>query len=277
MAKIKNILSVDFEDYFCDLPFAKWDEYENRVVETTPVLLELFSKYNVKSTFFVVGYFAEKFPKLINEIQEGGHEIASHSFSHIDLRKTSKIEIEKDLIKSFDVLENVTGKKVIGFRAPFFSIDASNSWILSFLRKYIKYDSSIFPVKSSLYGVPNAPRQIYHPSRENFLENDENEEFIEIPLLANRILSCYNLPVAGGFYFRALPYFLISQGIKKFNDNNRPAMLYFHPKDLDKNMPKIKEYSWHYYYGKRNIITKFTKLLNDFEFTSARDFLGFKN
>jgi hypothetical protein len=145
------------------------------------------------------------------------------------------------------------------------------------LRKYIKYDSSIFPVKSSLYGVPNAPRQIYHPSRENFLENDENEEFVEIPLLSNRILSCYNLPVAGGFYFRALPYFLISQGIKKFNHNNRPAMLYFHPKDLDKNMPKIKEYSWHYYYGKRNIITKFTKLLNDFEFTSARDFLGFKN
>ena len=255
MPKIKNILSVDFEDYFCDLPFIRWDEYENRVVKTTPVLLELFSKYKVKATFFVVGYFAEKFPKLINEIQEEGHEIGSHSFSHIDLRKTSKIEIEKDLIKSFDVLENVTGEKVIGFRAPFFSIDTNNSWVLNFLRKHVKYDSSIFPVKTSLYGVPNAPRQIYHPSQENFLENDENEEFVEIPLLTNRILSCYNLPVAGGFYFRALPYFLISQGIKKFNHNNRPAMLYFHPKDLDKNMPKIKEYSWHYYYGKRNIIT----------------------
>ena len=277
MPKIKNILSVDFEDYFCDLPFTKWNEYENRVVETTPVLLELFSKYNVKSTFFVVGYFAEKFPKLINEIQEGGHEIASHSFSHIDLRKTSKIEIEKDLIKSFDVLENVTGEKVIGFRAPFFSIDTNNSWIISFLRKHVKYDSSIFPVKSPLYGVPNAPRQIYRPSQKNFLENDENEELVEIPPLTNRILSCYNLPVAGGFYFRALPYFLIANGIKKFNHDNRPAMLYFHPKDLDKNMPKIKEYSWHYYYGKRNILSKFEKLLNDFEFTSARDFLGFKN
>ena len=277
MPKIINILSVDFEDYFCDLPFVKWDEYENRIVETTPALLELFSKYNVKSTFFVVGYFAEKFPKLINEIQEGGHEIASHSFSHMDLRKASKIEIEKDLIKSFDVLENITGKKVIGFRAPFFSIDANNSWVLSFLRKHVKYDSSIFPIKSSFYGVPNAPRQIYHPSQENFLENDDDEELVEIPPLTNRILSCYNLPVAGGFYFRALPYFLISQGIKKFNHNNRPAMLYFHPKDLDENMPKIKEYSWHYYYGKRNILTKFEKLLGDFEFTSAQDFLGFNN
>ena len=275
MPKIKNILSVDFEDYFCDLPFIRWDEYENRVVKTTPVLLELFSKYKVKATFFVVGYFAEKFPKLINEIQEEGHEIGSHSFSHIDLRKTSKIEIEKDLIKSFDVLENVTGEKVIGFRAPFFSIDTNNSWVLSFLRKHVKYDSSIFPVKTSLYGVPNAPRQIYHPSQKSFLENDENEEFVEIPLLTNRILSCYNLPVAGGFYFRALPYFLISQGIKKFNHNNKPTMLYFHPKDLDKNMPKIKEYSWHYYYGKRNIIAKFEKLLDNFEFTSAKDFLNF--
>ena len=80
--------------------------------------------------------------------------------------------------------------------------------------------------------------------------------------------------MAGGFYFRALPYFLISQGIKKFNSNNKPGMLYFHPKDLDINMPKIKEYSWHYYYGKRNILAKFEKLLNDFQFTSAKEFLN---
>ena len=274
MPKIKNIMSIDFEDYFCDLPFETWDKYESRVIETTPILLELFSKYKVKATFFVVGYFAEKFPELIKEIHKKGHEIASHSFSHIDLRKTSRIEIEKDLVKSFEVLENVTGEKVLGFRAPFFSIDNNNSWVINFLRKHIKYDSSIFPVKSPLYGIPNAPRQIYHPSQENFLENDECEEFIEIPLLTNKILSFYNLPSAGGFYFRSLPFFLISQGIKKFNNENRPAMLYFHPKDLDADMPKIKEYSWHYYYGKRNIIKKFEKLLKKFEFTSAKDFLN---
>ena len=274
MSKIKNIMSIDFEDYFCDLPFATWNEYENRVIETTPTLLELFSKYDVKATFFVVGYFAEKFPELIKGIHEEGHEIASHSFSHIDLRKESRVEIEKDLIKSFEVLENVTGEKVLGFRAPFFSIDDSNSWVMDFLKKHIKYDSSIFPVKSPLYGIPDAPRDIYHPSQKNFIKNDESEEFIEIPLLTNRILSCYNLPSAGGFYFRSLPYFLISQGIKKFNHENKPAMLYFHPKDLDINMPKIKEYSWHYYYGKRNILKKFEKLLNDFEFTSAKDFLN---
>ena len=274
---IINFMTVDLEDYFYDLPFSKWGRYEDKIVETTSILLDLFSKHNVKSTFFVVGYLAEKFPNLINEIQEKGHEIASHSYSHLDLRKATKNEVQKDLLKSFEIIENVTGERVMGFRAPFFSIDHSNSWIFEFLRKHVKYDSSIFPVKSPLYGIPEAPKVIYHPSKENFIKNDNTEELIEIPPLTYKIFSFYNLPVAGGFYFRALPYFLISKGIRKFNQNKNPAMLYFHPKDLDKNMPKIKEYSWHFYYGKKNIIKKFEKLLDDFKFTSVRDFLGLKN
>jgi hypothetical protein len=141
----------------------------------------------------------------------------------------------------------------------------------------VQYDSSIFPVKTPLYGVPEAPKIMYHPSKENFLKNDNAEKFIEIPPLTNKIFSVYNLPVGGGFYFRALPYFFISNGIKKINKCNSPAMLYFHPKDLDKNMPKIKEYSWHYHYGKRNIIKKFERLLDDFEFTSVKNLLGLKN
>lgn len=270
-------MSVDFEDYFCDLPFSEWEKYENRVVETTPLLLELFSKYKVKATFFIVGFIAEKFPKLINEIQEHGHEIASHSYSHLDLRKAQRAEIEKDILKSFKILEDITGEKVRGFRAPFFSIDHTNSWIFKFLREHVKYDSSIFPVKSPLYGVPDAPRTIYRPSKDDFVKNDEKGELTEIPLLTYRIFSSYNLPVAGGFYFRALPYFIISRGIKKFNRKNAPAVLYFHPKDLDKDMPKIKEYSWHYYYGKKNILSKFEKLLKDFEFTSIQESLGLAN
>ena len=272
-----NLMTTDLEDYFCDLPFTEWEKYENRIYETTSVLLDLFSKYNVKSTFFVVAYIAEKFPKLINEIQEKGHEIASHSYSHLDLRKVTKKEVEKDLLKSFKTIENITGEKVLGFRAPFFSIDHTNSWVIEFLRKHVKYDSSIFPIKTPLYGIPKAPKIMYHPSKKNIIQNDNAEELIEIPPVIYRVLSSYNLPVAGGFYFRALPYWLISKGIRKFNQSKNPAMLYFHPKDLDKNMPKIKEYSWHYYYGKRNVHQKFEKLLNDFKFTSVKDFLGLKN
>ena len=273
----KNLMTIDLEDYFYDLPFTKWDNFEERIFQTTSTLLELFSKYNVTATFFVVGYIAEKFPKLINEIQEKGHEIASHSYSHLDLRIATKNEVEKDLLKSFEVIENVTGEKVLGFRAPFFSINHKNSWILEFLKEHVRYDSSVFPVKSPLYGIPEAPKTIYHPSKKNFIENDSTEKLIEIPPLTYQIFSFYNLPVAGGFYFRALPYFLIAKGIRKFNKKNNPAMLYFHPKDLDKDMPKIKEYSWHYYYGKRNIIKKFEKLLKNFTFTSVRNFYNLEN
>ena len=122
-------MSVDLEDYFCDLPFSKWSQYPDRIIETTQVLLDLFEKHHVKATFFVVGYFAEKFPDLIKNIHEKGHELASHSYSHPDLRKITKNEFENDFVKSLKSIEKVTGEKVLGFRAPFFSINHKNFWV----------------------------------------------------------------------------------------------------------------------------------------------------
>jgi len=270
---MKNIMSVDLEDYFCDLPFHEWSKYESRIEKTTKILLDLFEKYHVKATFFTLGYIAEKFPNLIKKIHENGHELASHSFSHPDLRKITKHEFEKDFFKSIKTIEDITGEKVLGFRAPYFSIDKSNFWVFDILRKYLKYDSSIFSVKTTLYGLSNAPKEIYHPSLENIIKNDESQPFVEIPISTYKIFSGINLPIAGGFYFRFFPSFLINQGIKKCIKNNKPVMFYIHPKDLDKNMPKIKEYSWHYYYGKKNIINKFEKLLKDFKFDSAKNVL----
>ena len=268
-----NIMSVDLEDYFCDLPIHNWSKYKSRIVETTTPMLELFKKYNVKATFFVVGYFAEKFPELIKEIHDQGHEIGTHTFSHIDLRKVNKSELINDLEKSISTIESITGEKILGFRAPFFSINRKNSWVFDILKKYFVYDSSIFPVKTPLYGLPSAPRNIYHPSENDITKEDQQEKFIEIPPLTLRLAN-YNLPIAGGFYFRFFPNFLIKAGIKKFNKNNYPAMFYIHPKDLDDKMPKIDSYSWHYYYGKNNIKEKFSDLLQSFNFTTAKDVLN---
>lgn len=265
-------MSVDLEDYFCDLPIDKWEDHESRIVQTTIPMLELFKKYDVKATFFVVGYFAEKFPDLIKKIHDDGHEIGTHTFSHIDLRKSKKSEIISDLEKSITAIESITGEKILGFRAPFFSINENNAWVFDILKKYFAYDSSIFPVKTPLYGVPSAPRNIYHPSINNITIDNQQENFIEIPPLTLRILN-YNLPVAGGFYFRFFPNFLIKTGIKKFNKNNFPAMFYIHPKDLDEQMPKIDSYTWHYYYGKNNIKEKFSDLLKSFNFASAKEVL----
>ena len=266
-------MTVDLEDYFCDLEFNKWPKFESRIIETTNLLLELFRKYNVKATFFTVGYIAEKFPELIKKIILVGHEVASHSYAHLDIRKISKEEFENDFLKSLSVIEKISGEKVLGFRAPFFSIDKSRIWAFEILRKNLKYDSSIFPVRTPLYGIPEAPTAIYHPSKSNFLKHDEYEEFLELPPAIYHFPIIGNIPIAGGFHLRFLPFFLINKGIRKLNKCNLPAICYIHPKDLDPKMPRLSEYSWHYYYGLNSAQKKFEKLLHDFAFESVRDYL----
>ena len=271
--KIRNIMSVDLEDYYCDLEFEKWSQFEDRVVENTNKILDLFEKYDVKATFFTLGYIAEKFPELVKEIDQRGHEIASHSYSHQDIRKTSKDRFEEDIKKSINILEEITGEKVFGFRAPYFSIDKKSFWAMEILSKYFKYDSSIFPVKTPLYGIRNAPRNIYKPNLANPSIEDSKSNLIEIPMATHKIPIIGNVPIAGGFHLRFLPYFYIKYGLNKINENGNPFMFYIHPKDLDPNMPKIKEYGWHYYYNLNGATKKFKKVLEDFKFITVKEFL----
>jgi len=271
---VTNIMSVDLEDYYCDLPFSEWSKYDSRVVENTEKILELFEKYNVNATFFVLGYIAEKFPELIKKISDLGHEISSHTYSHIDLRKVSKEEFKEDFFKSINILEKITGGKVEGFRAPFFSINKNNYWVFEILSKNLTYDSSIFPVKTQLYGIPKAPRTIYKPSLENIIEDDKHGKLIEIPMATHKIPLIGNVPIAGGFYLRLFPYWYMKWGIKKMNKKGNPAMLYIHPKDLDPEMPRIKEYNWYYYYNLKSASKKFESLLKDFKFGSVKKVLS---
>ena len=271
---VTNIMSVDLEDYYCDLPFSEWSKYNSRVVENTEKILKLFEKYNVNATFFVLGYIAEKFPALIKKISDLGHEISSHTYSHIDLRKVSKEEFKEDFFKSKNILEKITGKKIEGFRAPFFSINKNNYWVFEILSKNLTYDSSIFPVKTQLYGIPKAPRTIYKPSLENIIEENKQGKLIEIPMATHKIPLIGNIPIAGGFYLRLFPYWYMKWGIKKMNKKGNPAMLYIHPKDLDPEMPRIKEYNWYYYYNLKSASKKFENLLKDFKFGSVKRVLS---
>ena len=254
---IMNFMSVDLEDYYCDLPFSEWSKFEPRVVENTQVILDLFDKYDVKATFFTLGYIGEHFPELIKEISKKGHEIGSHSYSHLDLRKYSKDDIEKDLKKSIEVLEKIIGKKINGFRAPFFSLDKKSFWAMQIIAKYFKYDSSIFPTKTPLYGNPNAPRFQYKPSLENPIVEDNESPITELPLATYKFPFIRNIPIAGGFHLRFLPYFLIKKGINQINSSSEKTMFYIHPKDLDEKMPKIKEYNWYYYHNLKGGLQKF--------------------
>lgn len=273
--EITNFMTVDLEDYYCDLPISEWSKFESRVEQNTYIILDLFEKYNVKATFFTLGYIGEKFPELIKEIKNKGHEIGSHSYSHIDLRKHTKENIEKDLIKSKNILEEIIGEEIQSFRAPFFSIDQKSLDVMEIITKYFKYDSSVFPTKTPLYGIPNAPRFTYKPSLKNIVENNENGKLTEIPMSIYKFPIIRNIPIAGGFYLRFLPYWLIKKGIKKINLQNNRAMIYIHPKDIDKNMPKIKDYNWYYYHNLEGGLKKFEKLLQDFKFSSIEKI--FKN
>lgn len=268
-------MSVDLEDYYCDLPFSTWDKFEDRVSFTTKIILDLFDKYKAEATFFTLGYIAEKYPELIEKIKSKGHEIATHGYSHMDLRKMTRESFESDLIRSIKILEKISRDDILGFRAPFFSINQENLWTFSIMKKYLKYDSSIFPVRTPLYGIPSAIRHPYKLSDRNPLLEDQSEKFIEIPPATLQLPIIGNLPIAGGFHMRFWPIWLLKFGINKINKNGYPAMCYIHPKDLDHKMPKMKEYSWHYYWGLSSASKKFESLLKNFRFSSVRDIMSF--
>ena len=270
MKTTKNIMSVDLEDYFCDLPFSTWEKFEPRVIENTKTILELFEKYKITATFFTLGYIAERFPELIEEIKSKGHELASHSYSHHDLRQITREDFESDLLKSIKIIQKISGEKVLGFRAPFFSIEKENFWVFDVLKNHIKYDSSIFPVKTPLYGIPNAPRHMYKMNSSDPIHESLSGELLEIPL-ATMKFPIRNIPIAGGFHLRFLPTKLLKYGIDKINKSGNHAMLYIHPKDLDPKMPQIEEYGWYYYWNLKGAKRKFESILKNFKFSSVRD------
>ena len=267
-------MSIDLEDYYCDLPFSTWNQYESRIIENTQRILDLFEKYNVNATFFTLGYIAERHPELIEKIKSNGHEIASHGYSHTDIRTMNKANFESDLLKSLSILEKITGDKILGFRAPFFSINKENLWVFEILKKHLHYDSSICPVKTPKYGIPGALTHPYFMSEENPLEESEKGTFIELPPVTIKLPIIGGIPTAGGFFLRFLPTQFLKWGIKKMNKKGFPAICYLHPKDLDPGMPRIKEYSWHYYWGLGHALKKFESLLKNFKFSSVQEVMA---
>jgi peptidoglycan-N-acetylglucosamine deacetylase len=263
-------MSVDLEDHYADLPFSTWEKYESKIVRPTRIILELFKKYNVEATFFILGYVADRHPALVEEIKSQGHEIASHGYSHTNVKKISRESFESDLLRSLDVLRKISGEKVLGFRAPYFSINKENLWAFDVIQKYVLYDSSIFPVKLH-YGLSEAPRHIYRMSDNNPLKEDPMSSFIEIPLTTLRLLGIGNVPIAGGFYVRVLPFQLLKIGIKKMNKSGFPAICYVHPGDFDTERSANSHYSRYYSMGVKGGIKKIEGLLKSFRFSTARD------
>ena len=270
--KNKIILTFDLEFWYeCELidkylPENKNDLPDN-ILESTLPLLELLKKHNIKSTFFIVGNVAKKYPDLIKKIHQDGHEIASHSYTHKKLENLGKDEFEKEIRLSVDLFKRLIGKSPRGFRAPYFSLDNRTKWALEVIEKYgFIYDSSIFPLRTFWYGNSGALLKIHKISG----------KIIEFPVSIYERAKI-RIPVAGGFYFRVIPFFIYKNLLRAVL-KERPAIIYIHPHELYNFVPKIKipflrkELK---FFGVKNSFKKFEKLLElkDFEFTSAENFL----
>ena len=271
--RIVNILTIDVEDWYMDTDITTWVSYEDRVVQSIQKILNMLDETNIKATFFVVGYVAEHHPELIEEIKDGGHEIATHGYSHTSIKKQTPSEFEEDLLKSVRILEKIAKDKIRGHRACEFSIDEKTAWAINILKKNgLKYDSSVFPVKTHLYGVPDAPLYPYHISSSNIKIDNPDEDFLEFPLSVYKIpIVNKNIPIAGGFYLRLFPYCFIKHAMKKINKMGQPAIVYIHPWEFDSKQSRIKELEWHHYYRLDSTERKFKKLLKDFKFSSIMD------
>ena len=274
--EVINILTIDIEDWYMDTDISTWDSYENRVVESTNKILKILDETNTKATFFVVGYVAEHFPELIKDIKDRGHEIGTHGYSHTSIKKQTPSEFEGDLLKSVRILEDITKDKIRGHRACEFSIDEKTSWAIDILKKNgLKYDSSVFPVKTHLYGVPDATLYPYHISASNITIDNPEDDFFELPLSIYKLPIVHkNIPIAGGFYLRFFPYLFIKHAMKKINKMGKSAIVYVHPWEFDQKQPRIKELNWLHYYNISSAEKKFKKLLKDFKFGSIQEWIS---
>jgi len=269
---VKNILQIDVEDWYCDLDPQDWNKYEPRVVTATDRVLSILRESGTRATFFVLGYVAERFPGLVKNIEEQGHEVGSHGYGHRRISDQTPEEFEKDVRRSIAILESITLKKIKGYRAPQFTIVKDTLWALDILRKMgLEYDSSIFPVKTPLYGIPDAPLFPYRIGPGNAKGGDG---LIEIPLsiYTSPILG-KRVPVAGGFYFRFFPYFFIRHALKTINRRGNVAVCYIHPWEFDPGKPRIDGLRWYHYYGLGATEKKFRRLLADFTFISTLEWI----
>lgn len=272
-----NVLTIDVEDYFMVSAFADvirpedWHTYEGRVEQNTKRLLALLSEFGVRCTFFVLGWVAERYPALIREMHEKGHEIASHGYNHRLVYSMGPALFREDARKAKATLENLTGVPVNGYRAASYSIIKSTLWALEILAEEgYTYDSSIFPVHHDRYGFPEARRFPW------LIETKSGARILEVPPSTVRAFG-KNIPVAGGGYLRLFPLRLIKYAISSINRREgHPAIIYMHPWEIDPEQPRMrgKRLSvFRHYVNLGKTLHKLRSLLQKFRFAPIREVL----
>ena len=263
---IVNALTVDVEDYFQVAAFEtnirrdQWASIPCRVEDNTNRVLDLFAEQGAKGTFFVLGWVAERHPRLVRRIAAEGHELASHGYDHVRIHEFDREQLREDLLRTRGILEGIAGVEVIGYRAPSYSIGERNLWALDVVQEVGHvYSSSIYPIRHDLYGMPDAPR---------FPFRLRPDSILEIPVTTLR-LAGRNLPCGGGGYFRLVPYALYRWAMQSVNTSDgQPGMFYFHPWEVDPDQPRVAGASmrsrFRHYVNLNAMEGRLRRLLTDF-------------
>jgi len=268
---IKNILTIDVED-MCHSRFDAdlRDDVgidEALIRDSVDMLLDMLDKYDYKATFFVLGIIAEKMPEVIRKISGKKHEIASHGYRHRSVYSLSPEEFRDDLLRSIKVLEDISASRVLGYRAPYWSITDKSLWAMDIIKECgLLYDSSISPAITFLYGIKKVRRDIH------IFKNG----LWEIPPTTINILGKVVI-IGGGFYLRTFPYWFTKNCIRRLNNRAVPAIIYLHPHEV-LNSPYNEKLSYKenlvLNFNKKTFCLKFMNLLSEFKFSTIKEIIG---
>jgi len=265
---VRNALSVDVEDWFHVGAFERvikhddWAGLECRVERNTDILLDMFDASGIKATFFTLGWVAERYPALMRRIADAGHELGNHGSNHDRVFTLTPQQFAEDIDRARKTIEDMSGTKVTGYRAPSFSIDKRTPWAHQVLAEqgYV-YSSSVAPIQSDHYGWPEAPRFAFKPVA--------GADLIEIPV-TTAVFAGKRLAAGGGGYFRLLPYAFSRWAMRQVNDDDkRPAIIYFHPWEIDPGQPRVAnapiKSKLRHYTNLGAMQGKLQRLISDFE------------
>ncbi len=271
-----NAFTVDVEDYFHVAALASavsrdsWGTRECRVERNTERLLALLAGQEIRGTFFVLGWVAERYPALVRRIADCGHEVACHGFSHQLIYRQSPEEFREETARAKTLLEQAIGAPVLGYRAASFSVVRSTLWALDTLIDLgFAYDSSIFPIRHDRYGIPDAsadPGRVAAPS---------GRTLVEFPMVPAQFMGM-KVPICGGGYFRIFPYWLTRAGLRQINAGRRPFPFYLHPWEIDPGQPRIRVGAvsrFRHYTNLHRCERRLGRLLQEFPFAPMRDVL----
>jgi polysaccharide deacetylase family protein (PEP-CTERM system associated) len=271
MTRLRIALSVDVEDYYMSpesIPVSDAHQFEDRIEIGMEHLLGILDNLRLRATFFFLGCVAEKHPEIVRRVFDAGHEIATHTYDHRGLNTLSPQERTETIHRSMEILREITGAPIVGVRAPMFALRRDDKALFRELADAgIKYDSSINPFATYLYGERGAPLRPY------LLDAGEERSLVELPVAAFRFLGKI-LPVGGGFFLRALPLAYFRWGLRRVRHKGNTPVLYMHPWEFDPNPPDLPIHGkerWIHYRGLRGMAGKTRSLLADCESVLLRD------